>query len=88
MTTRAVSFPHQTRLAVSVIIEDDTGTLAFSILLIIKLFKFFWQAGHLIARVYQEGTVLVSDIKAALSFTGKVLAIGFNALAYGLGVQL
>jgi hypothetical protein len=88
MTTRAVTFPHQTRLAVSVIIEDDTGTLAFSILLITALFRFFGRTGRCISGVYREGAALVRDIKVALSFTGKVLAIGFDALAYGLGVQL
>ncbi len=88
MTTRQLTLQHQTRLAVNVVIEDDTGMLAFSIVLATSLFTLFCQASRFVAAASYELSTLVSDLKAALDFTAKVLVIGFNALAYGLGVAL
>ncbi len=88
MTARSLTLCHQTRLAVKVVIEDDTGMLAFSIVLATRLFTLFWQASRFAAAASYEVSALVSDLKAALDFTAKVLVIGFNALAYGLGVTL
>lgn len=88
MTTQTLTLHHQTRLVVNVIIEDDTGVLACSILLVTSLFAYLWRASQFVTAIKRELLVLVTDLKAALDFTAKVFAIGFNSLAYGLGVTL
>ena len=88
MNTRQLTLRQQTRFTVNIIIEDDTGLLAFSIVLVTKLFILFWQASRWLSATSYELSALTGDVKAALAFTGKVLAIGLNALAYGLGVNL
>ena len=88
MTTQTLTLNHQTRLAVQIIIEDDTGALTFSILLATRLFVLLYQAGLLISSIGYELSVLTDDFKAALNFAGKVFAIGLNSLAYGFGVTL
>lgn len=45
----------------------------------------FWQLRQAVNRVGYRLAALASDITHALDVTGKLLAIGFNALAYGLG---
>ena len=88
MNTRAVTLCQQTRLAVNIVIEDDTGLLALSIVFVTKLFSLFWNVSQWVSAVNYKSSAWVSDVKAALDFTGKVLTIGFNALTYGLGVNL
>jgi hypothetical protein len=88
MTTQALTLNHQTRLAVQIVIEDDTGALAFSILLVTTLFALVRHVGQIVSATGYELSTWVSDFKAALDFTGKVLVIGFNAMAYGFGVPL
>lgn len=88
MTTQSLTLTHQTRLAVNVIIEDDTGVLAFSVLLVTSLFTYLLKVGQFVTVTGQEVSSLVTDCKAALDFTVKVFAIGFNSLAYGLGLTL
>ena len=88
MTARTLTLYHQTRLVVHVVIEDDSGVLAFSILLVTGLFRFFQKASRFITVARSELSMWFRDIKTAVDFTGKVLAIGFNALAYGLGITL
>ena len=88
MTTRNLILGHQTTLAVHIIIEDETGVLAFSILLVTRLFTCFWHLSQLLVTAGYELSLLVNDLKAALSFTTKVFAIAFNSLAYGVGVKL
>ena len=88
MTTQSLALNHQTRIAIQIIIEDDTGLLVFSTALVTSLFTLFWQASQGVSSVKAECSAWVSDIKAALDFTAKVLSIGFNALTYGLGVKL
>jgi hypothetical protein len=88
MTTQSLTLNHQTRIAVQIIIEDDTGLLTFSTAVVTSLFTLFWQVSQTVSAIRSEWSAWVSDIKAALDFTGKVLSIGFNALAYGLGVKL
>lgn len=88
MNTRCLTLCQQTRLAVNIVIEDDTGLLAFSIMLATRLFTLFWQAGQWVSSVNYQLSALTSDVKAALDFTGKVLTIGLNSLAYGLGMNL
>lgn len=88
MTAHSLTLTHQTRLAVNVIIEDDSGVLAYSILLITNLLTYLWKVNQFMTVTRQALTSLVTDLKAALDFTVKVFAIGFNSLAYGLGVTL
>jgi hypothetical protein len=88
MTTQTLTLRHQTRLAVNVIIEDDTGVLAYSILLVTRLFTYLWKISQFVMTTRRELSLLVTDFKAALDFTTKVFAIGFNSLAYGLGITL
>ncbi|MFC1974769.1 hypothetical protein ACFLXQ_00035 [Chloroflexota bacterium] len=88
MNTRCLTLCQQTRLAVNIVIEDDTGLLAFSIVFVTKLFTLFWNIGQWVSSVSYESSAWVSDVKTALDFTGKVLTIGFNVLTYGLGVNL
>ena len=88
MNTCTLALCHQTRLAVNIIVEDDTGLLAFSIAFATGLFRLFWQVSQWVSATSYELSASISDVKAALDFTGKVFAIGFNALAYGLGVNL
>lgn len=88
MTIQTLTLQHQTRLAVTVIIEDDTGALACSILLVTGLFTYLWRASRFALTTRQELSSLVTDLKTAFDFTAKVFAIGFKSLAYGLGVSL
>jgi hypothetical protein len=88
MNTRSLTLCQQTRLAVNIVIEDDSGLLAFSIVLATRLFALFWQAGRWVSSVGDELSALANDARAALDFTGKVFAIGVSALGYGLGVTL
>ncbi len=88
MNTRCLALCQQTRLAVNIVIEDDTGLLAFSIVFVTKLFTLLWNVSQWVSSVSYESSAWVSDVKIALDFTGKVLIIGFSALTYGLGVNL
>lgn len=88
MTTQTLTLRHQTKIAVNVIIEDDTGVLVCSILLITRLFAYLWRVSQVVIAIKRELFLLVNDFKAALNFTIKVFAIGFNSLVYGLGVTL
>lgn len=88
MNTHCLTLHNQTRLAVQIVIEDDTGTLALSILLTTQVLALLWQLGQRVISAGYELTAWVQDIQAALSFTTKVLVIGFKALSYGLGVSL
>lgn len=88
MTARTLMLRHQTRIAVNVVIEDDTGVLVYSILLVTQLFTFLGRACRLVIAITSELSLLIIDLKAALDFTAKVFVIGFNSLAYGLGVAL
>ncbi|MFC1975674.1 hypothetical protein ACFLXQ_04700 [Chloroflexota bacterium] len=79
---------HQTRLAVNIIIEDETGMLTFSILLVTELFSLLWHSIQYISGIRHELSMLIGDINTALAFTGKVLQIGLSSLAYGVGVRI
>lgn len=88
MTNHALTFQHQTRLAVQIVIEDDTGMLIYSFLFITGLFTHLKKTYQLVITAKRELLGWVIDLKSALDFTSKVFAIGFNSLAYGLGVSL
>lgn len=88
MTTHALTLQHQTRMAVHIVIEDDTGMLIFSFLFITNLFTHLKKAHQLVITAKRELLGWVIDLKSALDFTAKVFAIGFNSLVYGLGISL
>ncbi len=73
---------------INIIVEDDTGMLAYSLLLVTSLFAYLWKISRFVTTTQRELPLLMADLKAALDFTSKVLAIGFNSLAYGLGITL
>ena len=88
MTTAALTLQQQTRIAVKIIIEDETGVLAFSILWVTGLFTLLWRINQWASAFSDELSSLASDLVKALDFTAKVLTIGFTALAFGLGLTL
>jgi hypothetical protein len=88
MTGRKLTLHRQTRLVVNVIIEDDTGALTFSLLVVTRLFTLLWKVSRFVAAVRYETSMLAREMKAALVFTAKVLLIAFSALLFGLGVKL
>ena len=88
MAVHSLTLNHQTRIAIQVVIEDDTGVLIFSILVVTRLLALLYRISRFVVSVLNEGLLLANDVRAALSFTNKVLAISLNALAYGLGVTL
>jgi hypothetical protein len=88
MTARTLTLHHQTRIAVSVIIEDDTGVFIWSILIVTRLLAFLGRAFQRISTVHREFLQFVTDFKTAFDFTTKIFVIGVNSLAYGLGVEL
>lgn len=88
MTVQTLTLHHQTRLAVTIIVEDDTGVLAYSILLVTSLFAYLWKISQFVTTTQRELSLLIADLKAAFNFTSKIFAIGFNSLAYGLGIAL
>ena len=79
---------HQTVLAVYLVVKDDTGGLALSITFITTLFAFLVRLGQIAIYVKRELTMLSHDVKTAITFTSKVVQIGFCSLTYGLGVTL
>lgn len=88
MNRRKVILAQQTTLTIYVLVKDDTGALAFSILVATKLFTFCYYIGHWALMTKAELSLLVIDLKAAMDFTTKVFAIVFNSLAYGVGVRV
>lgn len=73
-----------TRIAVHVVIQDDSGNLAALLMALTALIGLLVQFGQFVASVI----MLVSDTVQALDFTLKVFSIGLKSVAYGLGVQL
>lgn len=87
MTSRNLTLYQQTRLAVTIVIEDDTGTLAFSLLLVTGILSFFSWCNRGVATIIREFINLASDVKEAVAFTAKVLTITVVSLGYGLGLS-
>ncbi len=75
---------HQTRIAVNVIVDDDTGSVTEFLTALTALIGLLLLAAATIKPVF----VFAGDLLAAADFTIKVLAIGLSALAFGLGVNL
>lgn len=88
MTSRTLTLQQQTRLVINILIEDDTETLACSIFLVTRMLMVIGQVSRWLVATKVELSSLVADVTTALDFTVKILAIGFNSLAYGLGVKV
>ncbi len=88
MTTQHLTLNHQTRLAVQIIVEDETGVLTYAILVATRLLTLLWHISRYVSAVVNGLSALIGDLRTALDFTGKVLTIGFNALIYGFGLEL
>ena len=76
---------HSTRIAVRVIIDDDTGHIVAFLLALTTLITMLIKFGQLVSEV----VLLVNDFVEATHFTSTVFIIGFKSLAFGfVGVKL
>jgi hypothetical protein len=88
MTSRSLTLAQQTRIAVNILIEDDTGALLYSLLVVTSLFKLLWRIVQALVNIKHEFEGFVTDIQTALQFAGKVLIISGKSLAFGVGLSL
>ncbi len=88
MTNRTLTLSHQTRLAVNIVIEDDTGTLAFCLFFATGLFALCSKISRFVLSVGHELSMLAGDLRQAIEFTDKVFSIVFVSLTFGLGVTI
>lgn len=72
---------------VQVIIDDDNrrSFYAVSLLPLTAAVGAMWPVSEWVLSGVAGLSALVSDLAGAVTVTGKLLMIGFNALAYGLG---
>lgn len=83
--SHALTLQSSTRIAVQVIVEDETGRVVAFLAALTTLIGMLVGVGHFVA--YVVG--LVQDIHEAITFVNRVYIIIFKALAYGfLGVNL
>lgn len=73
-----------TRIAVTVVIQDDTGRVAALLVALAALAGLLVRFGLFVSGV----AGVISDAVYAVTFTAQVFIIGFKAFAYGLGVTL
>jgi len=74
-----------TRVAVQLVIDDDTGNVAALILALTAFVSLLVKLGGLLT----EAALWVGDLAEAISFTNAVFTIGLKSLAWGLaGVRL
>lgn len=73
-----------TRIAVTVVIQDDTGRVAGLLVALTALIALLIRFG----KVVSDLILLVSDVIEAVTFTAKVFSIGLKAFAFGLGVSV
>ncbi len=74
-------------LALNVIIDDDdTGrySIVYPLLALTRLMMLFWSIRQTVNQVIFTLGSLAQDLKN--SVTGKVFAIGFNSIAWGVGL--
>jgi hypothetical protein len=95
MTCQSLTFNHQTRLAVKVVIEDDTGMLAFSLLWSTRVFVLFWYVNRFVTSAQLELAELVRDISDLVNAIGMAANIYLNiadivarSFAFGIGVRV
>jgi len=78
------------QLAFTMRVHDDRWgdvLLTWPIVSFTLLGMLLWNVQRRINRIRFEWAMLKQDITAAALFTGTLLTIGFNALAFGLGVR-
>lgn len=75
---------HSTRIAVQIVVDDDTGSAAALIMALTALVTLLVKFGSLI----NEAASLVGDFVEAFRFTNTMFAIGLKSLAWGMGVKL
>lgn len=88
MAAQLTAFNQQTRIAVNILIEDDTRVAAFSITIIIKIFALLGRMFRFVARTRHELGLFIRDVQIATDFTVKILIIALKSLLFGLGVKL
>jgi hypothetical protein len=79
-----ITLSHNTRIAVQIAVDDDSGSVAALIMALTALVTLLVKLGSLIT----WAALLVGDFVEAAQFTNALFAIGFKSLAYGLGVRL
>ena len=87
MSTEYLTHQHQTRIAVQLVIEDDTGALAASLWLFISWWQITFYLLRKMVALVNELLQLKRDVVEAVEFTFTVLSIGLTALAFGFGVK-
>ena len=75
---------HSTRIAVHVLVDDDTGSAAALMMAIAALIELLVKLGGFIT----EATQWVSDFIEAAHVTNTIFMIAFRSLAFGLGVRV
>ena len=88
MAAQLTVFNQQTRIAVNILIEDDTGVAAFSITVIIKVLALLRRLFCFVTRTRHELGLFIRDVQIATDFTVKILIIALKSLLFGLGVKL
>jgi hypothetical protein len=79
-----ITLSHNTRIAVQIAVDDDSGSVAALIMALTVLVSLLVKLGSLIS----EAVLLVNDLIEAARFTNALFAIGFKSLAFGMGVKL
>lgn len=78
----------QVSITVSLQISTDREAELLTVLfLLLTPVLVLWQVKRKVKRLWDELILLVADIKDLLIFIGKVVAITFNAFAFGLGLR-
>lgn len=75
---------HSTRIAVTVVIQDDTGRVATLLVAVAALVGLLTRFGLFVSGV----AGVISDAFEAVAFAATVFSIGLKAFAFGLGVTL
>lgn len=79
-----MTLTHQTRIAISIVIDDEAGQLTNLLVALTALIGLLLTAGRLISEVY----TYTCDVVEAVRFTSQVWEIWLRALAFGLGVRV
>jgi len=73
---------HTTRIAINLIVEDDTGNVTELLTTLTALVSLLAGVSQFIAKTI----IFFGDLLESAQFTFKVFCIGVNSLAFGLGV--
>ena len=68
--------------------DNDAQLLTFNLIRLTTLCFWLWSSWQTLNHFRFEFSILVNDFTDAIIFVGKIFAIGFSALAYGVGVSL